>query len=477
MNLNIDRKYFFERGGIIDKLLDSTFDMALIVDRDKRIIFFSRSSESVTGNKAEDVVGKDIEEVVSGTPFENVLKTGVSDKGVVTKMDDALGIASHIPVFDGDELLGAIGIVYFGSISAMKRILAEMPSLDDESYSDIYNNIARQFSPYTFDDYIGESDAVKELIEKAKRAAESKLPILFIGETGTGKEILASGVHNYNKRTFTNPFVKINCSAIPGNLLESELFGHEKGAFTGAAAMKKGKFEVANFGSILLDEIGDMDINMQTKLLRVLEEKEFERVGGNRLLPTNARVIASTNKNLMDLCRRKEFREDLYYRLNTLEIYVPPLRERVSDIPLLIEWFIENKKIDVGFSDDAMDVIVRYSWPGNVRQLRNMMNRFGVMNRGEVISSNEVRKVLFGKGIADEMPYSDDSGKKLLDESSSGKEDGNGSDDRVKTMEEIEADAIRSALEFHKGNRSKAAASLAIARSTLNRKIKQYGIE
>ncbi len=159
MNLNIDRKYFFERGGIIDKLLDSTFDMALIVDRDKRIIFFSRSSESVTGNKAEDVVGKDIEEVVSGTPFENVLKTGVSDKGVVTKMDDALGIASHIPVFDGDELLGAIGIVYFGSISAMKRILAEMPSLDDESYSVSYlgnicgyNNISyfiRQFTKIT----------------------------------------------------------------------------------------------------------------------------------------------------------------------------------------------------------------------------------------------------------------------------------------------------------------------------------------
>lgn len=472
MNLNIDKALFFERGGLLDKILDSSFDRALIVDKNLKIIFFSDSSKKMSGKNDDEVIGVEINKVIKHTGFEKVLRTGESDNGVLTNLDGNLGLASHIPVFDGKELLGAIGIVYFNRISAIKKILAEAPRTENNEYSNLYHSISRNVSSYTFDDYIGESKIVKELIAKTKRAACSNFPILFIGETGTGKEILANAVHNYNNLTLSNPFVKINCSAIPSELLESELFGYEKGAFTGASTSKKGKFEVANEGSILLDEIGDMSFPMQTKLLRVLEEKEFERVGGNRLIPTNARVIAATNRNLFTLSHEKKFREDLYYRLNTLEIKVPSLRERISDLPMLIQYFIKKNRLELTFSEAAIDVMLQYSWPGNVRQLRNLINRFSVLNTGERISANEVEALLYTreKRFEVEAEFFNQPNRVLS-------EDNPLVERSLKTMNQIEIEAITRALRVHKGNKSLAASSLAISRSTMMRKIKQYKIE
>lgn len=459
MNLNIRKEYFFERGGLLDRVLDSSFDQALIVDKDKRIIFFSESSRRFTGIEPINVVGKNIDEVVPNTGFEIVMKTGESDKGILTRLDGNLGIASHIPVFDGKELLGAIGIVYFNNLASLKKIMAEMPS--ENSAVDLYHSISRQVSTYTFKDYIGETNIVKALIEQTKRAASSNLPILLIGETGTGKEILANAIHHHNKATFSNPFIKINCSAIPNELLESELFGYEKGAFTGAASTKKGKFELANNGSILLDEIGEMGFDMQTKLLRVLEEREFERIGGNRLIPTNARVIASTNADLKRLSFQKKFRSDLYYRLNTLEIEVPPLRERLSDLSILIEYFTKKNHLDVVFSQSAMDLMMTYHWPGNVRQLRNLINRFSVLNRGVVVEADDIEKILHQERNYDNREVEPD-GKRL--------------DIKMDSVENMERQLIVKVLRQTEGNKTKAAEVLSLSRSTLLRKIKKYQI-
>lgn len=466
MNLNIKRELFFERGGLLDKILDSSFDRALIIDKHQKVIFFSDSSKKMSGKNDKDVIGKNINELINATGFEKVLKTGQSDKGVLTNLDGILGLSSHIPVFDGEELLGVIGIVYFNSISAIKKILAEAPETEDSEYANLYHSISRNVSSYTFRDYIGESKIVKDLIDKTKRAAQSNFPILFIGETGTGKEILANAVHNFNNSTLSNPFVKINCSAIPSELLESELFGYEKGAFTGASSSKKGKFEVANGGSILLDEIGDMSFQMQTKLLRVLEEKEFERVGGNRLIPTNARVIAATNRNLLAMSHEKQFREDLYYRLNTLEIKVPSLRERLSDLPMLIDYFIKRNNLGLSFSNASIDLMMQYSWPGNVRQLRNLINRFSVLNTGEVISAAEVETQIYSLNAHYDMTHQMDSHKSSQSKIKEKK--------ALKTLEELEIEAIMQALNAYDGNKSLAASALAISRSTMMRKIKQY---
>lgn len=459
MRLNLDRRVFLERDGLLDQILDC-FDRALIVDTNKRILFFSESSSRFSGHKKQEVIGRNIDELIAANGFDNVLKNGESDRGILLNMDGNLGIAAHIPVYDGKELLGVVGIVYFNRISSINKILAEAPELGNNEYMNVYQSLSRRIGSYSFEDYIGETPVVRDMIAKTRRAAESNLPILFIGETGTGKEILANAVHNHHRKTQNHPFVKINCSAIPGELLESELFGHEKGAFTGASSTKKGKFEVANGGSILLDEIGDMSLTMQAKLLRLLEEREFERVGGNELIRTNARVIASTNRNLGLGCREKWFREDLYFRLNALEIHVPPLRDRLEDVPLLVGHIVSDTQVNIRFSDSALTSMMRYPWPGNVRQLRNVVHRFGVMNPGETMSKEAVEAVLMQMGVqessvgpvASAVPF------------------------RTEPLHLLERRAIENALSEFKGNKSLAAAALAISRSTLLRKLKELGV-
>ncbi len=465
MRLELSKNEFFIRGGVLDKLLDTTFDRALIVDADGQVIFFSENSQKASGKSKESVLGSAISEILPNAGFATVLATGESDEGIMTLMDGRMGIATHIPVFEGDELLGAIGIVYFNNIASIKRLLAQMPAKDNQVFEDVYHSVSRQFSTYTFKDYIGSSSIVKNLIEKTKHAAASKYPVLLIGETGTGKEILANAIHSYNTQTFTNPFVKINCSAIPGELLESELFGHEKGAFTGATAKKNGKFEMANNGSILLDEIGDMSFHMQTKLLRVLEEKEFERVGGNKLIATNARIIASTNVDLRALSAQKKFREDLYYRLNILEIRVPSLRERIEDLPELVERFVRKNRLNIEFEQEALEYMMTYRWPGNVRQLRNVVNRFGVMNSGTRITQADVREILKHYDGHEYQVATANTVQPILDSNS------------IIPMEKAEKHLIERALKICGGNKSLAASRLEISRSTLNRKVSKYNLD
>ena len=245
------------------------------------------------------------------------------------------------------------------------------------------------------------SDLMRELFKSIGRVASTELTVLIQGESGTGKELIAKTIHQHSNRM--GPFVAINCAAIPSELLESELFGHEKGAFTGAVERKRGKLEQAGNGTLFLDEIGDMPLKLQSKLLRVLQERQFERIGGQELLTTNMRVIAATHRDLEQLMQQEQFRTDLYYRLNVFPLSIPPLRERVEDLPLLVEHFLKRgaREMAVGsksLSPEAMDALKRYPWPGNVRELENTLKSLMITNVSNFISLDSFPGHLMKKG-------------------------------------------------------------------------------
>ena len=302
---------------------------------------------------------------------------------------------------------------------------------------------------------IGKSQKVVKLLDTIQRIAGSKASVLITGESGVGKELVAQAIVNYSDRR-DKPFVKVHCAALNANLLESELFGHVKGAFTGAVADKKGRFEMADGGTIFLDEIGEIDANTQIKLLRVLQEHEFEKVGGEKTLKTDVRVIAATNRNLEEEIKEGHFREDLYYRLNVVRLEVPPLRERKEDIYLLITEFLnqfnqENGKHIEGFSNEARNKIVNYDWPGNIRELRNCVESAVVMCRGNLIEASDLPLNI--------QQASSDTTVEIPIGSS---------------MDEAEKAMILATVSYCKGNRSKAADMLGIGRKTLFRKLQDY---
>jgi two-component system response regulator HydG len=308
---------------------------------------------------------------------------------------------------------------------------------------------------------IGRSRAMISLLETVAHVAPSEATVMITGESGTGKELIAGVIHHNSPRK-DGPFVKINCAAITETLLESELFGHEKGAFTGADRRKEGRFYQANQGSIFLDEVSEMPLTMQVKLLRVLQERELTRVGGEKVIPVDVRVIAATNKDLVDLKNRELFREDLYYRLNVVSLEIPPLAERRDDIPLLAQHFLEifvdkNKKKIKGFTPKAMDLLVRYDWPGNVRELMNAVERAVVLARTDYLDDQDFSIL-----------------QPLLQQPAPAPSDFDNIDNIP--LEEVEKAAILRMLESVAGNKSEAARRLGITRKTLHKKLKKYGV-
>ena len=308
---------------------------------------------------------------------------------------------------------------------------------------------------------IGSSQVMVRLLDMVAQVATSEATVLLTGESGTGKELIAEAVHINSKRK-KGPFVKINCAAITETLLESELFGHEKGAFTGADRRKEGRFLHAVGGSIFLDEVSEMSLGMQVKLLRVIQEREVTRVGGSDTLPVDVRVIAATNRNLRGLVENGQFREDLYYRLNVVNIEVPPLRMRSEDIPVLAQSFLErfaeqNQKQITGFTPQAMEELIRYEWPGNVRELMNVVERAVVLARGDYLDPDSLLLTTQGLGSA---PVRVDGGDSL----------GEGT-----TLDNVEKATILKTLDATGGNKSEAARRLGITRKTLSSKLKKYG--
>lgn len=305
---------------------------------------------------------------------------------------------------------------------------------------------------------IGKSAAVTRLMETISQVAPTRASVLVTGESGTGKELVANALHELSGRS-GKPFIKVHCASLSPTLLESELFGHEKGAFTGAVSQKKGRFELADGGSIFLDEIGEIDLATQVKILRVLQERCFERVGGEATIKVDVRIIAATNRNLEEEIKKGTFREDLYYRLNVVHLEVPPLRERKEDIPLLISSFIqtfneEDGKSVEGFTPAARKLLMGYSWPGNIRELRNTVESCVVMARGKWIDENELPSDIRAASRQSEVSL------KL-----------------GVTLEEAERQLIISTIDYCGGNKTKAAEVLGIGRKTLHRKLQEYNLE
>ena len=304
---------------------------------------------------------------------------------------------------------------------------------------------------YRFENIIAKSPRMQQVIEVIKVVAKSNATVLITGDTGTGKELVARAIHSQSYR-HDEPFVAVSCAALPESLLESELFGHEKGSFTGAYAQKKGKFEVANRGTLFLDEIGEMSANIQVHLLRVLEEKEFNRVGGNEPIKVDVRVISATNRDMKQAVAQGKFREDLYYRLNVVNIELPPLRERIEDIPLLTQHFLkgfalENQKKITGFSPEATDFLLKHDWPGNVRELENSIERAVILARNPVIEVGDLSQ-------QEVVPA--------------------GSASSAKNLKQVEKKHIQDILAETGGNYTEAARILGISRMTLYNKAKAY---
>ena len=309
---------------------------------------------------------------------------------------------------------------------------------------------------------IGSAPVMVRLLDTVAQVAPSEATVLITGESGTGKEMIAGAIH-FNSRRREGPFVKINCAAITETLLESELFGHEKGAFTGADRRKEGKFRQADGGTIFLDEVSEMSLAMQVKLLRVLQEREITRVGGNEAVKVDVRVVAATNRDLAEEIGAGRFREDLFYRLNVVTLLAPPLRERAEDIPILAQHFLthfaqKNRKRIKGFSPQAMDRFIHYPWPGNVRELMNAVERGVVLSRSNYLEETELSLVITTG--PDDTPY---------DDSSRGEK-------RSSSLDEVEKDAVIRTLEEAKGNKSEAARRLGVTRRTLHLKLKKYGL-
>lgn len=313
---------------------------------------------------------------------------------------------------------------------------------------------------YDFANIIGSSPAMQRLFSRMKRIANTDSTVLILGESGTGKELVARALH-FNSQRRDKPFIPVNCAAIPENLLESELFGHIKGAFTGAIRDKVGKFEAANSGSIFLDEIGIMPMHLQTKLLRILQEQEVERIGSSKTIQLDVRVISATNVNLEEEVKNGNFREDLYYRLNVIPIQLPPLRERAEDILPLLKHFVEKnctemKRPLMSISNDALEVLETYRWPGNVRELENMVERIVALTDGDRITTNDIPA-----NIREEV---------LTRVTERGV-------DLVQTVNEIERKMICDALVLANGVKAKAAAMLKLNRTTLVEKMRRLGID
>ncbi|MDD4869527.1 MAG: sigma-54 dependent transcriptional regulator [Kiritimatiellae bacterium] len=317
---------------------------------------------------------------------------------------------------------------------------------------------------YEMENIIGNSRAMQQLFDVIRQAAPAQATVLIQGESGTGKELVAHAIHRLSTRT-KGPFVAVHCAALSSNLLESELFGHEKGAFTGAAAQRRGRFELADGGSLFLDEISEIDASVQVKLLRVLEEREFERVGGAEKISVDIRLITATNKDLKTLVKEGKFREDLFFRLDVVNINLPPLRDRLDDIPILCNHFLKEfsekneKKID-GITPDAIKILSEYSWPGNVRELRNTIEKMVVLARGPKLSARDIPQ-----NVRD-FTHSKMTGDVIKIETGIGGNAG--------SIAGAEKALIAATLKKFNGNRTKAAVDLGISRRTLHRKLREY---
>ncbi len=445
---------------ILNFALNSLNEYIVVVDEDGIITMMTDGYKEFLGCKEPE--GKHVTEVIPNTKLHIIAKNGFKEVGDIQEVNEHKMISMRVPIIINGKIIGAIGRVMFKDIDNFRILSSKISNLEKEIQ--FYKNelTVGNKATYTFDKIIGNSPSFLHAIKFAERIARGDSSVLITGESGTGKELVAQSIHNGSKRAI-KPFVKINCGAIPTELFESEMFGYEEGAFTGAKKTgMKGKFELADGGTILLDEIGDMPLFMQVKLRRVLQDRAILRVGSNDIRKIDVRIIASTNKNLLQLTQEGKFRQDLYYRLNVMHVKLPALKERIEDVGPLAESLrvkLCNKYgiYSEGITDAALDCLKCYNWPGNVRELENVIERaINLLNTElKILPEHLPAKIL-------------DCNKKKIDYENKQLKD---------IVDEIEKQVIIETLEKFNGNKNETSKVLGISRQGLYKKMKRFGVE
>ena len=374
----------------LEEVLAGAGEWMVVVDANGIVTMISEEYAEFNGTTVAEAVGKHVTEVIENTRMHVVAKTGVAEIGERQTIHGRSLIVNRIPLKDGDRVIGAYGRVVFKTVEQLRELASKMNLLESKVkyYEEELTHL--RGARYTFGSIVGAGAAITAAKEEAERASRTDSTVLLRGETGTGKELFAHAIHAAGSRR-AGPFIKLNCAAVPAELLESELFGYEEGAFTGARrGGKPGKFELAAGGTLFLDEIGDMPLPMQAKLLRVLQEKEVDRVGGTGSRRVDLRLIAATGRNLEEMVGQGTFRADLYYRVNVIPIRIPPLREHPEDLGAIAEAFLARLSADTGepnrrLSAEVLDILRAYPWPGNVRELQNGLERAVAMSPREVL--------------------------------------------------------------------------------------------
>lgn len=443
-------------------VLESVQDGICVLDKDGRITYVNPAYLQIVGQSRDQLIGQNVSQLSPHGARSKVLASGRQVLGSISRKPNGVTVIANVsPIIVDGEITGVVSVVknvteVHDLLEKLNQVAAKAEYLEQE--------LRRTKKPgRAFEKFIGRCGKIMDALATAAKAAEGMSTVLIHGESGTGKELVAEGIHNSSPRS-EGPFIRINCAAIPSGLLESELFGHEKGSFTGAGKKKLGKFELANKGTIFLDEIGEMEKNMQVKLLRVLQEKEFDRVGGEETIKVDIRIIAATNQNLEKMVADGEFRKDLYYRLNVIPLFLPPLRERKEDIPLLAEHFIKKISNDLGkeikgIKRDALDVLIKYRWPGNIRELENIIERVVTLTDGPYIEISDLPLFFREETITETDP--------ILSSISHG---------AILPWEEYERQIIKSTLEKY-GSFNAAGKVLGLTHKTVAAKAQKYGIE
>ncbi|MBN8200918.1 MULTISPECIES: sigma-54 interaction domain-containing protein [Bacillaceae] len=442
---------------IVETIVENAFGWLVVVNKEGTIIYINKNYCDFLEVEREQVLGKHVSGVIENSRMHIVAESGKEEIADLQYIRGNYMIANRIPIFSGGEVIGAFGTVFFRDTKEWMQMNSHVKSMLTKIQSYI-----QEIDPsvkYSLDDILGNSSQIHSLKEKVKMVAASDISVLIRGESGTGKELFAHSIHQLSNRSH-QPFVKINCGAIPEHLLESELFGYEEGAFTGAKkGGKKGKFQLADGGTLFLDEIGDMPLNMQVKLLRALQEGEIESVGSTSSVKVDVRIIAATNRPLEKMMEEKRFREDLFYRINVVPFMVPSLRDRMEDLSLLIDSFIKKitkksgKRISA-IEDEVIEKFHQYSWPGNIRELENVIEASIHLTNNESITTESLPDYMKESAV---YPV----GKKNLKD----------------ILEETEKRILTQSLTKYNHDRIEAAKALGISKSSMYEKLKKYGIE
>jgi transcriptional regulator with PAS, ATPase and Fis domain len=456
-------------------VLDSAYEGIVVVDAHGIIQEINKAYCQFLGIRREDAVGKHVTEVIENTRLHICLESGIPERGFIQKIYGQPMVVHRIPIWRDGKVIGAIGVLIFQGVSEVYQIFKRLQDLSREaSRKEEKEERAAPSRKQIFglNSIIGRSPVIAEIKQMVRRAARVPSTVLITGESGTGKEVLAKAIHQSSPYADGN-FISVNCAAIPESLLEAELFGYEEGAFTGAKkGGKPGKFQLAHKGTLFLDEIGDMPLYMQAKILRVLEEKKVERVGGVEEMELDVRIIAATNKNLEEMVRKGQFREDLFYRLNIIRIHIPALRERKMDIPYLLAYHMERICEQFGlkqkeFTKEAMQVLMDYSWPGNIRELVNVVEWLVGMVDGQKIQKEHLpAHILSPQRLAKHSDKEGEKRKIVVQTNTNWRE----------IVDAYERERIKQALIEERGNKAAAARKLGMHRSTLYEKLKKYNL-